>query len=187
MGDAAVSLPPSSGAGAATGVIESAAVDRATGGWGDFDEVYRREFPRLVAVAAALTGDGDGAQDLAQDTLVKALIRWERVSTLESPGAWCQHVIVNACRSRLRRRTTELRFLARLRRTEASVPGPSPETVAFWTAVRTLPSRPRAVVALYFAADLTSVQIAAALGIPEGTVRSDLAAARRVVMRELTG
>jgi len=51
--------------------------------------------------------------------------------------------------------------------------------------VRTLPTRPRAVVALYFGADLTSVQIAEVLHVPEGTVRSDLAGARRVVMRAL--
>ena len=150
-----------------------------------FADVYRREYPRLVAVAAALTGDRDGAQDLAQDTLVKALIRWARLSEMESPGAWCHHVLVNACRSTRRRRLTELAYLGRLRRTAPTSPEPSTDTIAFWAIVRTLPSRPRAVVALHFAADLTSVQIAEVLGVPEGTVRSDLAAARRVVMREM--
>jgi DNA-directed RNA polymerase specialized sigma24 family protein len=43
------------------------------------------------------------------------------------------------------------------------------------------------VVALHFGADLSSVQIAEVLGIPEGTVRSDLATARRVVMAALHG
>jgi DNA-directed RNA polymerase specialized sigma24 family protein len=62
---------------------------------------------------------------------------------------------------------------------------PSPDTVAFWAAVRTLPSRPRAVIALYFAADLTSAQVGEVLGIPEGTVRSDLAAARPVIIDAL--
>jgi DNA-directed RNA polymerase specialized sigma24 family protein len=59
--------------------------------------------------------------------------------------------------------------------------------VAFWLAVRTLPARPRAVVALYFAAELTSVQIGEVLRVPEGTVRSDLAVARRVVMAAMGG
>jgi RNA polymerase sigma-70 factor (ECF subfamily) len=152
-----------------------------------FDAVYRREYPGLFAVASALTGERDGAEDLVQDTMVKALLRWERVSRLDRPGAWCHHVLVNACRSRLRRRATELRFLARQRRIEASIPDLSAETITFWTVVRTLPTRPRAVVALRFGADLTSTQIAEVLGVPEGTVRSDLSAARGVVLRALGG
>lgn len=171
---------------AAPRLIESVPMVDAPFVWG-FDAVYRREYPGLIAVAAALTGDRDGAQDLVQDTMVKAFVRWDRVSQLDRPGAWCHHVLVNACRSRLRRRATEWRYLARLRHAEPTSPEPSADTVAFWAVVRTLPSRPRAVVALYFGADLTSVQIAEVLGVPEGTVRSDLAVARRVVMNALGG
>jgi RNA polymerase sigma factor (sigma-70 family) len=150
-----------------------------------FDELYRREYRGLVAVAAAITGDLDVAPDLVHDAMVKAFIRWDRVSQLDRPGAWCHHVLVNACRSHLRRRSTERRFFSRQRRVEASVPGPSAEVVAFWEVVRTLPERHRSVVALHFAGDLTSVQIAEVLSIPEGTARSDLAFARRVVMAAL--
>lgn len=152
-----------------------------------FETFYRHEYPGLVAVAAALTGDRDGASDLVQDTMVKAFVRWDRLARLDRPGAWCHHVLVNACRSRLRRRAIEWRYLARLRRAEPIAPEPSADTIAFWTTVRTLPSRPRAVVALYFGADLTSVEIAKVLDIPEGTVRTDLALARRFVMGALGG
>ena len=152
-----------------------------------FEALYRGEYPSLVAVASALTGDRDGAHDLVQDTMVKAFIRWDRVSRLERPGAWCHHVLVNACRSRLRRRMTEWRYMARLRTVEPTSPAPSVDSIAFWDVVRTLPSRPRSVVALYFCAELTSVEIAKVLGVPEGTVRSDLSIARRSVMRAIGG
>ena len=111
----------------------------------------------------------------------------DRVSLLDRPGAWCHHVLLNICRSRLRRLATEGRYLSRLRRRPTTSPEPSTDTLVFWSTVRRLPSRPRAVVALYFGAELTSVQIAEVLGVPEGTVRSDLSAARRVVIAELRG
>lgn len=152
-----------------------------------FEDFYRHEYPGLVAVAVAITGDRDGAQDLVQDTMVKAFVRWDRLAGLDRPGAWCHHVLVNACRSRLRRRGTERRYLSRFRREEPTSPAPSDDTIAFWTVVRKLPSRPRTVVALYFGADLTSVEIAKVLDVPEGTVRSDLALARRFVMSALGG
>jgi RNA polymerase sigma factor (sigma-70 family) len=152
-----------------------------------FEALYRGEYPGLVAVASAMTGDRDGAHDLVQDTMVKAFIRWDRVSQLERPGAWCHHVLLNACRSRIRRRITEWRYVARQRSSEPVVPAVSADSIVFWEVVRAMPSRPRSVVALYFCAELTSVEIAKVLGVPEGTVRSDLSIARRSVMRALGG
>ncbi len=99
-----------------------------------FDDLYRREFPGMVAVATALSGyDGE---DLVQDAMVKALVNWERVQRLERPGGWCHRVLVNLCRSRFRRRRTADRYLQRLRREEATTAGPSADVLAFWAAVR---------------------------------------------------
>ena len=41
-----------------------------------FEDVYRREYPGLVAVVTALTGDVRDGEDIVQDTMVKAFVRW---------------------------------------------------------------------------------------------------------------
>jgi RNA polymerase sigma-70 factor, ECF subfamily len=150
-----------------------------------FEDLYRLEYPGLVAVASAMTGDRQDGEDLVQDTMVKTFVHWGRVGRLERPGSWCHRVLVNACRSRLRRRRIERRYLERARRAEPYSPGPSPDVVAFWAVVRTLPSRPRLVVALFFAGDRSTSEIATILGCPEGTVCSDLSRSRVVLAESL--
>ena len=152
-----------------------------------FEDVYRREYPGLVAVATALTGDLRDGEDAVQDTMVRAFVRWGDVSRLDRPGAWCHRVLLNACRSRWRRKRTEQRFWSRARRDDHSVPEPSADVMAFWALVRELPSRPRMVVTLHFAGERTMAEIASILKVPEGTVRSDIARARTVITAGLRG
>jgi RNA polymerase sigma-70 factor (ECF subfamily) len=153
----------------------------------EFEDLYRASFPGLIGVATALTGDAHEAQDLVQETMVKAFVRWRYVSRLSAPLGWCHRVLSNSCRSWWRRRRTEERYRPMLARRLADASGPSPDVVAFWAATRLLPARPRMVVALHFAGDRTLAEVAAILGVPEGTVRSDLARARSVVMAALDG
>jgi RNA polymerase sigma-70 factor (ECF subfamily) len=152
-----------------------------------FDEMYRREYPALVAIASALSGQ-DGP-DLVHDAMVKALVNWRTVRSYQRPGGWCHRVVINMCRSRWRRRRTEERYLEQQRgehrRGTLSVEGPSVDAIAFWSAVRQLPERPRLTVALYYAGDRSVAEIAAILDVPEGTVKSDLSRARTVLAEEL--
>ncbi len=150
-----------------------------------FEDVYRREYPGLVAVATALTGDVRDGEDVVQDTMVKAFVRWDAVDQLERPGAWCHRVLLNACRSRGRRRRTQARFWGRARREERSIAEPSAEVIVFWGLVRELPSRPRVAVTLHFAGERTMAEIASILEVPEGTVRSDIARARVMISAAL--
>lgn len=52
----------------------------------EFDDVVRQEYPTLVAVATALSGFPEDGEDLVQDTVVKALLRWSTVQRMERPG-----------------------------------------------------------------------------------------------------
>ena len=144
----------------------------------DFDTFVRTTYPGLVGVATALTGTVPDAEDMVQDTMLKAFVRWDRVQFYEHPQGWAHRVLVNRCVGWWRRKRTEARYLARLRREEAVSDGPSAEALVFWGAVRRLPVRHQQVVALYYAADLTVDDVARVLTVPAGTVRSDLTRAR---------
>jgi RNA polymerase sigma-70 factor, ECF subfamily len=148
-----------------------------------FEDFYRREFPGLHAVARALSGEAD-SEDLVQDTMFKAFVQWDRVRRLERPGGWCHRVLLHACWKLWHRRNRQGQILRRYW-TRQTVDEPSADVVAFWQAVRQLPTRPRKVVALYYGADRTTVDIASILDVPEGTVRSDLARARKVLAAQL--
>lgn len=147
-----------------------------------FEDFYRAEYPALVAVAAVLSGSRESGEDLTQDAMVRAWMRWGSVQRLDRPGGWVHRVLINACTSWWRRRRTEARHLARLRAEESVASGPTPDVVAFWSAVRALPERPRMVVALHYAGDRPLNEIAAILSVPEGTVRSDLSRARAALV-----
>ena len=150
-----------------------------------FEELYRREYPNLVAVAHALTGASHAAEDLVQDTMVRAFLNWDKVGRYNRPGGWCLRVLTNACRSWWRRESTAQRWLARQRRDEPWQSGPSGADLAFWAVVRQLPERPRRVVVLFYAGERTVTEIASILNVPDGTVKSDLARSRAAILAEL--
>lgn len=151
----------------------------------EFEDLYRREYPTMIGVAHALTGGSHTAEDLVQDTMVKAYLNWPKVSRYQRPGAWCIRVLTNACGSWRRRRRVADRYLAGLRRAEPVTDGPSGAYAVFWDAVRRLPARPRLVVVLFYVGDRPVAEIASILKVPEGTVKSDLARSRVVLMAEL--
>ena len=149
-----------------------------------FEDLYRAEYPGLVAVAAALTGDFRASEDLVQDTMVKAFLRWSWLQRFGRPGAWCHRVLTNACSDWRRRRRVEARYWSRTQVRDL-VHEPGLEAVEFWTAVRRLPQRPRMVITLFYAADKTTAEVASILGVPDGTVRSDLSRARIALAKEM--
>jgi RNA polymerase sigma-70 factor (ECF subfamily) len=153
---------------------------------GRFEYFYLQEYPKVVALAYALSGSRAGAEDIAQEAFLRAYRDWERVGSYEHQVAWVRRVAANLATSGLRRRLAEVRALTRLagRREPAVDPMPA-ENAEFWAAVRALPSRQSQAVALYYFQDLSVQQTATALGCTEGTVKAHLAKARRTLARQL--
>ena len=150
----------------------------------DFEEFFRGQHPRLVAIALALVGDVETARDAAQEALLRAYRDWHRVARLEMPSAWVRRVVVNLAIDGRRRRRRDERVTSRL---AGGVPGPAelPERSATWDAVRALPARQRAAVVLRYVDDLSVAEIARVLDVTEGTIKASLHAARATLQQQL--
>lgn len=149
-----------------------------------FDPFYRREYPAMVALAAALSGRRELAAELAQEAMLRAYREWPRVSSMERPGAWVRRVTIHLATDARRRSATERRGLARLTTTVDDATGFGTAD-RFWVLVRALPERQRAVVALRYVEDMSLEEIAAVLEISVGTVKSTLFSARAALAASL--
>lgn len=138
-----------------------------------FPEFAAREWPRLVGTLDLLCGSPEVAEELAQETLVRAYERWPTVANLESPGGWAHRVAVNLARSQLRRRFAEQRAHQRLQRdAEPGVAVTEPATSAIRQAVSRLPPKLRVAVVLRYFAELSANEAAAVLGISPAALRT---------------
>jgi RNA polymerase sigma-70 factor, ECF subfamily len=154
---------------------------------GTFEQFFRVEYPRLVPMLRALTGDRHRAEDIAQEALAKAQQDWARVSGCDKPGAWVRRVALNASSNTRRRRAREVVALRRLGTASATVAPPAsgePDEV-LWRWVRQLPEQQRWAVALYYVEDRSIAEVAEVLGCSEGAVKTHLSRARATLARRL--
>lgn len=136
----------------------------------DFEGFYSRERVPLYRALALTIGDSDLAAEAVDEAMVRAYQRWRRVCVYDNPAGWVYRVALNWAISRKRRR----------RPTPPLVPGaafaapPATPDAALTHAIASLPHNQRAVVVLRFHLDWSTEQIAHALKVPAGTVKSRL-------------
>jgi RNA polymerase sigma-70 factor (ECF subfamily) len=150
-----------------------------------FDAFFLREYRSIVGLAFALAGPAAG-EDIAQEALLRAYRDWDRICRYDRPGAWVRRVTINLATSAGRRRRSERLALERLAARPSGAPAPMADsTFAFWAEVRRLPRRQASVTALHYLEDRSVADIAAVLGVAEGTVKAHLHAARAALARRL--
>ena len=160
-------------------VAQTLAGDRAA--FGVLAERYAAQARR---VARAVLGDPDDADDAAQDGFLSALVKLAQYDSRRPFGPWLMRIVANAATDRRRRRN--------VRRAEPLDPalvggGPRPDAVAMRSelgerlraALAELPERRRTAVVLFDVEGYSHAEIAGILGIPEGTVRSEVFHGRR--------
>ena len=152
-----------------------------------FDDVFRADHRAIVALVWALSGSWAIAEELTQEAFLRAHVRWDQIGAYDNPGAWVRRVAINLATSQRRQRQAEERALGRA----GIADDPSDRTAEvvgadrFWAAVRQLPARQQAVIALHYLEDRPVADIAAVLDIAEGTVKAHLHKARAALATRL--
>jgi RNA polymerase sigma-70 factor (ECF subfamily) len=151
------------------------------------DELCRELYPRLVGSLRLYLGDLATAEEVAQDALCRTIDRWPEVSRLEHREAWVFRVAFNLATSRLRRRQTERRALARVAQrpdtTDAGDIAGLADVIDVRAAVAALPRRQRQAVVLRYYVDLPVDDVATVMGCRPGTAKAHLHQAIEALQR----
>jgi RNA polymerase sigma-70 factor (ECF subfamily) len=168
----------------------------------DFDALVSKYWPKVFRFALASLRDPDAAGDVAQDCLWKAHLHAAGFRGASSVNTWLMQIAVNLVRDRARNR--RLRFWKQTRETAVDwreLGGQLPEAAsgpeataaareqveAVWRATARLPERQRTVFLLRFVEEMDLLEIAAATGLREGTVKTHLFRALEAVRRQVGG
>jgi RNA polymerase sigma-70 factor (ECF subfamily) len=170
------------------------AVESPAGQLADFDAVVHDWWPRVFRFALASLRDRDAAESVAQDCFWKAYRARDRFRGDSSLKTWLMQIAVNLVRDRARNRRLQFwrRFdtevhprIADGRRSPEEEAAARQQVAAVWSAARVLPERQRTVFLLRFVEDLDLLEIAAATGMKEGTVKAHLSRALKTVRERL--
>ncbi|HEU5358441.1 MAG TPA: sigma-70 family RNA polymerase sigma factor [Gemmatimonadales bacterium] len=160
-------------------------VDRFLHGRGEeaFRALYRAHTPALYALALRLTGGDQGeAEDLVQESWVRALTALRTFRAESALRTWLCGVLVNVRRGRLR---AEWRIVD-APEVEPIAKGNGPDdAIDLERAIATLPEGARDVYVLHDVHGYTHREIAELLGIVEGTSKSQLNRARSLLRSAL--
>jgi RNA polymerase sigma-70 factor (sigma-E family) len=141
-------------------------------------ELYALHHRGLVRLAALLVRDVPTAEDVVQDSFVAMHDGWQRLRDAESALAYLRQAVVNRSRSVLRHRTV---IDKNLQKAPPDMPSAEHGAMALLerdavvAALRHLPDRQREAIVLRYYADLSEADIAAAMGISRGAVKSHTA------------
>ncbi len=141
------------------------------------EQLYAAHWRSLVRLAVLLVHDNGLAEEIVQDAFVAVHDRWRRLRDTDRALAYLRQTVVNRARSALRHRAVVARHVARGTR-DVDAPGSDDGALvaerrdAVLAAMRSLPDRQREVMALRYYAELSEAEIADAMGISRGAVKS---------------
>lgn len=140
--------------------------------------MYDTEYRSLVRMSAVLLGDVASAEEIVQDSFIAVHAAWRGLRDIDKGVHYLRRTVQNRSRSLLRHRVVVDKHM---RASEPDMPSAEQAAImrlqraAVVAALRTLPTRQREALVLRFYLDLSEEQVAAAMQISQGAVKSHTA------------
>jgi RNA polymerase sigma-70 factor (sigma-E family) len=143
----------------------------------DFDDFVNTRGPSLLRFAYLLTADAHQAEDIVQEALARAHLRWRQIDSYDLPEAYVRKVVLRQYLSwRRRRSSSEIAVAAVPDRAEgADMAQRIADRAQLRALLAGLPRMQRAVIVLRYFEDRDDEDIAQLLGCAPATVRSHVA------------
>jgi len=133
-----------------------------------FEDFTAARLPALLRYAMLLSGHREDARDIVQEVLARALVKWDRVGSVDEPYAYVRRMVTNEFLSRRRRRKVTT---VSLDQAPELVGNPPEDRDDLRQLLAGLPRQQRAVLVLRYYEGLTDTEIGEALGCRVTTVR----------------
>lgn len=150
-----------------------------------WEELYEAYYKELTAYAAGMSGSREQAEDLVQETFVRALMHEDTVEELSTGQrrAWLYRTMKNLYFDRCRRNVLEHQYLSTLPGDGQEDPGI--QSVEQAMVLEQLRPEDRTIFTLWYLAGYAPGEIAVLFNLPPGTVRSKLSRCRRALQETL--
>ena len=149
------------------------------------EDVFDREYDRLVKSLTIIAGDKEVAADAVQESFVRLLQRWDEIGTYEDPAGWVRRVALNHISDHHRSRSRQAKLLQRMGQEDRFRSCGLTSDQELWEQLRVLPDRQRTALALHYVGDLTTREVAQVMNVSEGTVARHLHRALRTLDKKV--
>ena len=158
------------------------------------DQLLRRHYDRAHAVCRRIAGSTRDADDAAQEAMIRVVRNIDKFDGRSAFGTWVYRIATNTALDELRKRKRRPQF--HVVDDDGDVPEPADEfahryiddvadRITIDAALAGLPEEFKAAVVMRDVGDLDYAEIAEALGVPVGTVKSRIARGRRMLVEKL--
>lgn len=180
----------------AQGAIEATGMEMASGNRAEFERQLRNQLDPATQLAFRLSGDWNTAEDLVQETILKAVRNWQSFQGHSQFRTWLFRIMINAFRDRQKQpRRTREQNTSDIEKTTEPVTRESESAEATMEVselgevvtrlISQLPGRQRETLVLSSYQGMSNAEIAETLGISVANVHSTLNQARKKLKQQL--
>jgi RNA polymerase sigma-70 factor, ECF subfamily len=151
------------------------------------EALFRQSYTSIVQSLVLAGTDQAVAEDATQEAFAQAWVRWGRISRYDNPSAWVRRVAINKVRNAHRSGLRQEAAIQRLNAGVADAAEPGESDSDLLGGLQRLPYKQRLCAVLYYVDDLSTAQVAEAIGISQGSVSQHLSRARTALRAHLEG